>query len=296
LQSLCELKTDEAIRERVGRLPAKLEVLYDELHEKISKYQSKTDRRIARNILSWLLCAQRRLKSREFLAAVAMSPTGRSSQVTKDQALDLCCNLIIFDATLDTFRYSHLSVREFLESREEYNSTAINALAAESCLLGLISFDFSPAVKMFLSQYELHAVGEKAVLKDFISYSSIHWASHCQLAAVRRTEGVLKILFLFFIRDESDQTLPFACWASRLPQMLREMLRQGYYLTQHRLTVTMSEVMATSAMLIFLACSFDFPEVIRDRVTRGGFHSNYYINGGGLTALHVAVKHGSRGY
>lgn len=76
MQHLCELKTDEAVLQRIGRLPPKLEDLYNELHEKLTKYPAEADRRIARNTLSWLLCAQRPLNSAEFLAAVSTSPRG----------------------------------------------------------------------------------------------------------------------------------------------------------------------------------------------------------------------------
>ena len=87
-----------------------------------------------------------------------MSLTGRSRQVSRDQILDICCNLVVFDTTLDTFRFVHLSVREFLEKRQEYNSTITNSLAAEACLLGLVSAVYNPAVQMFLSQYRQYSL------------------------------------------------------------------------------------------------------------------------------------------
>src|SRR5271167_2503018 len=104
LQSLCEMRTDDAIRERLGRLPPKLEDLYLEIYTKFSKYPAEADRRITRNTLAWLLCAKRKLSSAEFLDALSMTPDGYSSNVSKDQILDMCCNLVIFDGTLDTFR------------------------------------------------------------------------------------------------------------------------------------------------------------------------------------------------
>ena len=151
LQSLCDLKTDEAVRERLGRLPPKLEDLYVELHEKISKYPAEADRRIARNVFVWLLCAQRRLNSAEFLSAVSMGPASRFCQLSKDQVLDICCNLVVFDTILDTFRFVNLLVREFLERRQEYNRITTNSLAAETCLLELIRDSPDLTVDIFLS-------------------------------------------------------------------------------------------------------------------------------------------------
>ena len=183
LQSLCDLKTDEAIRERLGRLPPKLEDLYVELHEKISKYPAKADRRMARNIFVWLLCAQRRLNSAEFLSAVSMGPASRLCQLSKDQVLDICCNLVVFDTTLDTFRFAHLSVREFLERRQEYDRATTNSLAAETCLLGLMRVSPDPVVDMFLSQYGATLGRNTPFVSDFKIYPTIYWARHCQLAA-----------------------------------------------------------------------------------------------------------------
>jgi hypothetical protein len=128
LQSLCDLKTDEAVRERLGRLPPKLEDLYVELHEKISKYLAEADRRIARNVFVWLLYTQRELNSAEFLSAVSTGPASRFCQLSKDQVLDICCNLVVFDMILDTFGFARLSVREFVERQQEHDRTTINAL------------------------------------------------------------------------------------------------------------------------------------------------------------------------
>ena len=48
------------------------------------------------------------------------------------------------------------------------------------------------------------------------------------------------------------------------------------------------------ATAVFLACSFDFPEVIEDQLAKGMFLADY-INRIGYRVLYVAVKHGSCG-
>jgi hypothetical protein len=35
--------------------------------------------------------------------------------ITADGLLDFCCNLVVLDKSLDTFRMGHLSVREYFE-------------------------------------------------------------------------------------------------------------------------------------------------------------------------------------
>jgi hypothetical protein len=224
LQSLCELKTDEAVRERIGRLPPKLEDLYLELYEKVIKYPAEADRQITRITLSWLLCAQRRLKSAEFLAALSMTPRRYVGQVTKGQVLDLCCNMVVFDSTLDTFRFAHLSVREFLEKQPEYTSTAINSLAAETCILELLSAVVNPATNKFLTQWG-QPLRSSTGSHGLSSYSTVYWARHCQLATDQRTSSGLSDIFLFFLSGALDPMSAFSVWTH---QFVEELTHKHY--------------------------------------------------------------------
>jgi hypothetical protein len=284
LQSLCELKTDEGVRERISRLSPKLEDLYLELYEKFNKYPAEADRQITKTALSWLLCTQRRLNSTEFLAAISMTPRRRFGQVTKEQVLDLCCNMVVFDSTLDTFQFSHLSVREFLKMRPEYTVTATNSLAAETCLLGLLSVVDNAATKKFLSEQEQPSIGS-TYSHELRSYSTIYWATHCQLAADMRTHGVLKDFFLFFLSNESDPTSAFALWTGRLQEQLT-------HEPDGELYRRLEDTQAAAAATLFVACSFDFSEIVLNRLARQILRADL-TNSRGLTALRVAVNHGS---
>ncbi|KAM0407431.1 hypothetical protein ACHAPD_012238 [Fusarium lateritium] len=189
LEALCELKSDQAILERLGRLPRTLEALYQEIFQKIENSPSVIDRQYARHVLTWLMCAQRRLSSTELLSAVSLVVPHQ--QLQSNQILDFCCNLVVLDTQLDTFRFAHLSVREFLERQEGYASSFSNGLAAETCLLtmfGLATDQFSKGV---LSKLGYQNGIETNRLED---YSFAFWAVHCQAAAERRKEGQLREL------------------------------------------------------------------------------------------------------
>lgn len=123
-------------------------------------------------------------------------------------------------------------------------------------------------------------------------YSTTYWARHCNLAATHRTEGVLKDFFEFFLSNESDPTSPLALWTGSVQKTLRHPLSGERYPFDFRLDEHMQEIIAESAIPVFLACSFDFPEVIADQITRKGFRADY-TNGKGHTALQVAVRFGS---
>ena len=192
--------------------------------------------------------------------------------------------MIVFDSTLDTFRFAHLSVREFLEKRPEYASTATNSLAAETCLLKLLSAANNPATKLFFSE-QGQLLRDSMYSHDLCSYSTIYWARHCQLAAGERTSGVLRDFFLFFLSNELDPTSAFALWTSQLQKQLRNGINWELY---ERLRDTKSVAAAT----LFVACSFDFPEIIRQWAP-GRPPPADSANERGLTALQVAVTHGS---
>lgn len=57
------------------------------------------------------------------------------TKITKPYILDLYNNSVIYDEALDTFRFAHLSVKEFLENRTEFSIIFCNVLTAESYLL-----------------------------------------------------------------------------------------------------------------------------------------------------------------
>ena len=87
LQTLCDTKTDEAVQERLGRLPPKLEDLYLELYQKLTKNAADADREVTINAFSWLLCAQRTLSSTEFLDVLSVSTKRSFSKLNKEHVL-----------------------------------------------------------------------------------------------------------------------------------------------------------------------------------------------------------------
>lgn len=179
---------------------------------------AEADRNVIMNAFSWLLCAQRTLSSVEFLAAVSTTPQRKFDQLTKDHILDLCSNMVLYDATLDVFRFTHLSVREFLEKRPEYTEEATNAIAAKTCLLSVLSAADNTATQNFLSGYIEEPYSTFSL--DLDRYSAFYWAPHCQLAATQRATGVLKDFLHHFLWNESGPKSAVTAWITRLTNEL----------------------------------------------------------------------------
>ena len=92
---------------------------------------NKEESSIAKRALSWLLCARRKLLPVELLAAVSPNP---DEPVNVGELLHLCRHLIVLNAVSDSFELAHLSVREYLETREEYKHGQPDAVVAERCI------------------------------------------------------------------------------------------------------------------------------------------------------------------
>ncbi|KIM73983.1 hypothetical protein PILCRDRAFT_715467 [Piloderma croceum F 1598] len=218
LEVMCTMKLDDEIRERLGRLPAQLAHLYREIYERFLR--TEASRLTTGTILKWLMCAQSTLASAEFLAAISLNPArwGRGIKpqrlFTKQQVLDLCCNLVVYDNELDTFRFAHLSVREFLEEQEEYSQLSSNALAAETCLLELIGSADCPNAKQFLldkCKIDIRTTSVPTKI-SFHEYALAFWPKHCISADDRRLFGLLKDMVYFFLFDESGNASPLEIW------------------------------------------------------------------------------------
>ena len=282
LQSLCNLYTDEAIQERLGRLPPKLEELYLELYQKLKSTTANADREIATGTLTWLLCAQRKLSSEEFLAALSYTARGQFDKLTIEQVLHLCSNLVIYDPTLDTFRFAHLSVREFLENQPECSPGVANALAAETCLLHVLSFADNPATQRFISRYR-HGLLKSPPSDKLSTYSTIYWAPHYQLASTERTAGVLKDLLFHFLSNESDPRSPVVAWAVRVEKALHN------YSIAWDLRERLEDTKANRDRALFIASCFNLQEAASIPTHAGGYIQNSRSRG----LLEVAATHGS---
>lgn len=129
------MKHEEDISLELGRLPKNLEELYEVIYQGIQK-MAKASQSLAIRTFQLLLCAQRRLTPAETLAAVAVDPYPGDPIITPDaDLLDACCNMIFLDEEVGWFRFAHLSVQEYLETRIDYATNIINVSVMDRCLL-----------------------------------------------------------------------------------------------------------------------------------------------------------------
>ena len=262
LELLCTMKLDQDVRARLGRIPPKLEQLYQEIYEKnLLKYPGEVGQSIINNIMSWLLCGQRQMKSSEFCTAIVLN-TIPAEELTKEHVLDLCHGFIVFDDSLEVFRFAHLSVREFLEKHDEYMANPCHLIAAETCLLHFIGLSNCSAAKAFLQHnYTLDVCGKAtstaAVLGGFHTYATMFWARHCQLIGEegRINNARFKRIFHFFLFNASNDLSPLNMWIQSDRRSTRGDSLQRLLNPEH--------VCRPEDRVYYVACAYAFCEIIR---------------------------------
>jgi predicted Fe-Mo cluster-binding NifX family protein len=285
LQNLCSFRIEADLQKALGRLPPGLYTLYDEIYDVASTAPGELEAMVFKNVLCLLLCAQRTLRTGEFLAVVSVDlrrKTGMIS-ISKDLVLDICNNFVIFDSELDTFRFAHLSVREFLEKRPEHNTPTSNTLIAEICLWSVLSTDSDSATDDLLRQAGLQA---KPVLTQYSllsAYTDVYWATHCKLAGENRGSGALKLLLQHFL----NATLSLTRWSHRLEAHLHSDVNR-WIMSQLYGAIRSNE---TPASGLFVCCVFDFDEQI-EVILEGKPPGMLYMNSHGQSHLQVAASNG----
>ncbi|KAH0536560.1 hypothetical protein FGG08_006568 [Glutinoglossum americanum] len=275
LQGLCNsrrIKIEADVREELGNLPKELADIYAKIYEQIeeSGYWSRI---FAKRALKWLLCAQRPLSLDEFLAALS---TESSKPLEKEDVLNLCCNLVVWDNALNIFRFAHLSVREFLEERAEYSSVEANKIAAETCLLHLCH-PGSNANKSLIALNQSR--------RGFYDYAAIHWATHCSLCGDNRFNDRLKILIDSFVSQDQGVSTAFAEWMKGTEKKIYSLRYIGGF--------PILDGLCSPPKPFFIACVFGFPELVeREAAARGGDLKREERNRNGYTGLQVASKYG----
>ncbi|KAJ3546613.1 hypothetical protein NM208_g1914 [Fusarium decemcellulare] len=233
LEALCQQRTDNGVLERLGRLPRTLKALYQEIMTRIESFEAVSERQLAQNALSWLLCGKRRFRSETFLLAVS----GATEELSKDQVLDLCCNLVIYDSNMDTFRFSHLSVQEFLEEHVSYTRASVHALLAEACLLHMLQTPCFPTP-----------------LNPFLEYSCYFWAEHAQEAGEERQSRLGPTMNEFF-SGEQDRHSCFTQWHTVVGE-------PGSAWWMGPLLAKRLQVATSEPSVLLLVCAFDLSGVL----------------------------------
>jgi hypothetical protein len=239
------MKKAADVRNELGRLPKELADIYAKIYEQV---EEGGDRQFAETALRWLLCSKTPLSTADFLGVVFTDTTEDSPPADAATLLEICCNLLVLDDVLHTFRFAHLSVREYLESRPEYVKIELHKPVAENCLSLLIKAGLNRAALKDTTVQSSVSLHEYAVL---------YWPVHSQLSGINRAKGVLRNRFASFVL-KSEVTTAFTKWMEETKMAVRSL---GH---EDALRGKLKDCFCSPPSPFFLACAFNFPEVIRN--------------------------------
>jgi hypothetical protein len=286
--ALKELKKDS----RHPDLDAAYSAIYD-----LNTRPGSESRRYAERALKWLLCSMRPLTMTELVHAVSVGPRGDIQQdVDENLIRKICSSFIRTDASNklnNTVDLAHLSVREYLEGRDEFASGFMNSQVAETCLA-------------YMSNSKCDPSPTRNFEDGFPRYALMWCFSHWERAAEKTGPGSLGKLFRDFVQTSPGNVWsPLQHWVATVSyfhkgewtdtQRAFNRMKKGEPFTFHDIYRLVSAVpsryLQNESTSFFAACTWGFDELLEVEP----FNFAEYIgkrNEMGKAGLHLASTFG----
>lgn len=218
-----------SIRNRLKTLPETLKETYDEVWAQINALE-KQDRTLVTRAFFWTRAMCKPLTSDEMLAAIRVAPNGDmipvDENLDEDGLLSLCGRFLVIDSQQQVWRFSHLSVPEYLESEDHLPLSQAHLHAARVSL------------SYFINKYEEHDMqdepelddeeeGEPSALESDDGFSKHHpfhiymrqcWMQHTQ--KLKGTEAAAEVtpLLKAFLGSPGETSVQYKRWYRQATQ------------------------------------------------------------------------------
>jgi ankyrin repeat protein len=210
LKSLRAKGRPEIAIKRLKELPRELKELYDDIYEEIGRIDP-SDFLLVRRTLMLIMYQRVPLRSTEIVEAVwDDSPEGPSDTMGQRIQLlsDMCSDFVELDSNTGYFRLAHSSVKDFLESREEFAENAGHAELAKMCV--------SAAAEWFRKADILQNYTSSWKIGHFICYALTQWPAHVWKASKLRAEDKELAALLDVGRSRCPPSAAWQTWLSRV--------------------------------------------------------------------------------
>ncbi|KAH8589661.1 hypothetical protein B0O99DRAFT_676474 [Bisporella sp. PMI_857] len=216
---------------------------------------------------------------KKLISAVAMDNAGGQYIITKDDILNMTCNLLEEDSVLDRFRFAHMSVLEYLESRADYNEE-INLLASWRCLDVILKLE-PPST----------TISHNSIFKTYSDFHALfHYSKVSQPQRIQSLSLRLNTLLPLNKIHQTQFQSPFARWRERMDRMK--------YTAEAELP---DDLMVGGSETPFVAiCIFGFSELLTPLVPDHIIQLNQVntlrrlYNYRGVTGLEIVIRHDRR--
>jgi ankyrin repeat protein len=260
------------VRAELQILPESLADLYKAACDQIER-AAPSSRHIATTTLRWLLCAQRPMSTQEIIGAISVDHEAKVTSLTAEQIVATCRNMVVHDQDLDVLRFAHLSVQDYLESRDGFTTTENESVVAERCL-DVVSATYSTLqVRGLTLQQNL----------DLQAYATVHWPFHYRNIEPEKVPARFeKKIFRFFFRRHDGA---FTNWLSAFSQKCQT------YEDDIQIKTAFPSTLSDPPTPLFVACIFGFPKVLA-HLAQTSQDDLDRCNSLGQSALSLATEHG----
>ena len=211
-------KTESSIWKRLENLPDDLQKAYDEAWNQVEELE-EPDKLLTNRAILWVMAAEQPLSTSQLICAARLNTNGEepalADEIDEQGLLSLCNNLLTIDSQLKVWRFAHLSVREYLESKMQWTLPRVNFHAASACLTWLITmYDKEDDDIINLSDWdekEAEPTDIFHLMHPLHLYIRHHWAKHVR-AAQDDKEATLSSLLQTFLGSPEDSSKQYRKW------------------------------------------------------------------------------------
>ena len=211
MNQITRCRTESSVWKRLDNLPSGLQKAYDEIWKGIEDLEDP-DRTFVKRALKWVMVANWPFAVPYLVGAVLQDEELEDNEsnsgdiLNMDDLLYLCGNLLVVDSD-NIWRFSHLSVVEYLETVHQWSIQEAHSYAAMTCLslfINTYGHDlFLPegdgAVRLFDETND-----PRSIKSHFNLYARHNWVLHVHGARATETSSVGTYLKLFLGSPEKS--------------------------------------------------------------------------------------------
>ncbi|KAI9040371.1 uncharacterized protein KD926_008328 [Aspergillus affinis] len=133
VHQIVRCKTETSVWKHLENLPDALQNAYYEIWHEIDNLE-EPDRTLAQRAMLWLMAAYKPMDSEKLISAIRVGSKDDecflADEIDEQGLLSLCNNFLVIDSKLKVWRFSHLSVTEYLQSKHQWTPAYAHTCAA----------------------------------------------------------------------------------------------------------------------------------------------------------------------
>jgi ankyrin repeat protein len=276
LRHFCDLKLSHSIEQAMldpaGASIHTLNHLYATIFDRIVKTDPLAYN-VAAQIFRLMMCLHEVMPPTALLAAASITRDRVQYSLELSDLLRTCSCLVVLDDELDTLRFAHVSVQEYLARLPEFSITNANNAAASSCLIRCID---NPLPDL--------TIGIQPA-RGFDLYAAMYWPLHYNAASEHDRNGYLRDVLKEFMFSNEDFMSPFPLWIETIDEISKTLSGP------HARLMDLAAIGSESATPLFTACIYGLEFAIEVLSEMSAFDVNQK-NRRGHTGLYLASAAG----